>query len=106
MTSVPREVKGKWYPVPCPEFLSIGQSFPSYEACLAACETSDACDEVMAQLELTTAEEWGEAVEAAREEGDEMGYDRGFDNHGLDGCDDKECACFERGTEYAREKSA
>jgi hypothetical protein len=109
MTSVPREVNGKWYPVPCPEFLSIGQSFPSYDACLAACETAEMADEALEQFELTfgttNANEIVQNHEAEVEATDEQACERGFDNHRFDGCGDTDCACFERGVEHADAQS-
>jgi flagellar biosynthesis/type III secretory pathway protein FliH len=77
--SVPREVNGKWYPVPCPEFISLGQSFPSYEACQAACETSDGFEGHLDQLEYEAEGKIEQAVETAFEEEYHRGYSDGFD---------------------------
>jgi hypothetical protein len=105
-TSIPREVNGKWYPVPCPEFIPIGKDFPSYEACLAACETSESAGEGLEQFEMTFGtvhpDEIVQNHEAELEATDEAAFQRGYDEHGLNECDEMDCVCFERGIEYAK----
>lgn len=72
--SMPREVAGKWYPVPMPPNVPASLYFPSEAACAGFLEGVALVneDDLRAQ--------WESELEEAVEQADSEGYDRGFDD--------------------------
>lgn len=96
--TIAREVNGKWYPVPCPDGVSLALSFTTAEACAAFCDAlgplEDAFDAEIEKREQAVHDE----LKNDAEEAESNGYDRGFDEGQTEARDDarkealEECA--------------
>jgi flagellar biosynthesis/type III secretory pathway protein FliH len=87
MSSIPREVDGKWYPVPCPLEVRLGTNFATEAECAAFVGAWDILTDVWAEREEELVRKMQEDADANEWQSYDNGYDSGIEegrNRGYD----------------------